>query len=64
MAISLFPEVDALEDTTYFLATLDSHTMLRRRVGLQVVRAFARQRLRRVGLVGIPRTTLPVRVRC
>ena len=26
MAISLFPEVDALEDTTYFLATLDSHT--------------------------------------
>ena len=25
MAISLFPEVDALEDT-YFLATLDSHT--------------------------------------
>ena len=32
--------------------------MLRRRVGLQVVRAFARQRLRRVGLVGIPRTEI------
>ena len=26
--------------------------------GLQVVRAFARQRLRRVGLVGIPRTEI------
>ena len=32
--------------------------MLRRRVGLQVVRAFARQRFRRVGLVGIPRTEI------
>ena len=32
--------------------------MLRRCVGLQVVRAFARQRLRRVGLVGIPRTEI------